>query len=315
MSMMPLGWLLVASSIAVLALLIFAVRSGGLRREQLDQEALLSPLRSLRGALGQNLRGTVGTLTVAAAVFLLVAGLGAATSYLRAPPKATGSDDTSSFLPSHAGPTGEIARLKDYTRSIGNEEPAPMAAAAKPLPDVDTMIERLATRLEVAPDDIRGWRMLGWSYLNTGRYEQAATAYARAVKLDPNSADLKRAYEEAKAKVAANGKFAIASSLQTEAAGNGGDGPPNAKSTKLETMPSREQDPAIRAMVDGLAHRLENSPRDVEGWTRLMRSRVVLGEREVATTAFRKALEVFKDDQAASGRITAAATELGLKAQ
>jgi CubicO group peptidase (beta-lactamase class C family) len=57
------------------------------------------------------------------------------------------------------------------------------------------------------------------------------------------------------------------------------------------------------------------SPRDVEGWTRLMRSRVVLGESEVAATAFHKALEVFKDDSAASGKITAAANELGLKAE
>jgi cytochrome c-type biogenesis protein CcmH len=68
-------------------------------------------------------------------------------------------------------------------------------------------------------------------------------------------------------------------------------------------------------MVDGLAARLEGSPRDVEGWTRLMRSRVVLGERGVAATAFRKALEVFKDDAAATGKISAAAVELGLKAE
>ena len=80
-------------------------------------------------------------------------------------------------------------------------------------------------------------------------------------------------------------------------------------------MPPHESDAAIRSMVDGLADRLESSPRDVEGWTRLMRSRVVLGEREVAATAFRKALEVFKDDSAASGKITAAAIELGLKAE
>jgi hypothetical protein len=46
-----------------------------------------------------------------------------------------------------------------------------------------------------------------------------------------------------------------------------------------------------------------------------MRSRVVLGEREVAASAFRKALEVFKDDTAATGRIMAAAVELGLKAE
>jgi hypothetical protein len=46
-----------------------------------------------------------------------------------------------------------------------------------------------------------------------------------------------------------------------------------------------------------------------------MRSRVVLGERDVAATAFRRALEVFKDDAAASGKVIAAARELGLKAE
>jgi hypothetical protein len=46
-----------------------------------------------------------------------------------------------------------------------------------------------------------------------------------------------------------------------------------------------------------------------------MRSRVVLGDREVAATTFRKALEVFKDDPAASDNIRAAANGLGLKAE
>ena len=66
-------------------------------------------------------------------------------------------------------------------------------------------------------------------------------------------------------------------------------------------------------MVDGLADRLERSPRDIEGWTRLIRSRVVLGERDVAAAAFRKALDVFKDDVAASTSIKAAAIEFGLR--
>ncbi len=207
-----------------------------------------------------------------------------------------------------------LARLADYARSIGAEEPASMAAAGKLLPDVNTMIERLAARLETTPEDVEGWRTLGWSYFHTARYEQAATAYARAVELDPSSAELKLSYEEAKAKASESGNL-TASSLQTEAVGKGGDGQSVEKITKSEAMPPHEHDAAIRSMVDGLAGRLESSPRDVEGWTLLMRSRVVLGEKEVAATAFRKALEVFKDDSGASGEITAAAIELGLKAE
>jgi cytochrome c-type biogenesis protein CcmH len=207
-----------------------------------------------------------------------------------------------------------LARLDDYARSIGTEQPAPTAAADKMLPDVNTMIERLAARLETTPEDIQGWRTLGWSYFNTGRYEEAAAAYAKAVALDPSSAELKVSYEEAKAKASESGNSETASSSQTEAAGKGGDGPNVEKITKSEATPPHASDVAIRSMVDGLADRLESSPRDVEGWTRLMRSRVVLGEKEVAATAFHKALEVFKDDSAASGTITAAAIELGLKA-
>jgi tetratricopeptide (TPR) repeat protein len=278
--------------------------------------AFLSRLRSSSWGYGQDLRRNARTLILAAAVFLLVAGFGAVTSYVGDPPKATGLGDTNSFSLSRSESNGEmLARLTDYARSIATEEPASMAASDKLLPDVNTMIERLAARLESAPGDIEGWRMLGWSYFHTGRYEQAATAYARAVELDPSSAELKLLYEEAKAKASESDNLEAASSLQTEAAGKGGDGLSVEEITKSEAMSPRERDAAIRSMVDGLADRLESSPRDVEGWTLLMRSRVVLGEREVAATAFRKALEVFKDDAAASGRVAAAASELGLKAE
>jgi cytochrome c-type biogenesis protein CcmH len=234
-------------------------------------------------------------------VCLLVLGIGAATSHWRGPSETPGS-------PSLSGSKDEaLARLTSYTRSVGTDKPAPKAKTGEPLPDVNTMIERLAARLEKTPEDIKGWRMLGWSYFHTARYKEAASAYARAVGLDPNSAELKRSYEEAKAKVAE-----AASSSQTETVGKDDAGTGVEKKTKSEPMPPHD---AIRSMVDGLANRLENSPRDVEGWTRLMRSRVVLGERQVAAVAFRRALEVFKDDSAATGKITAAAIELGLKTE
>lgn len=264
---------------------------------------------SSRLGFGQNLRGPAGALVLAAAVFLLVAGVGASVFYFGT----TGSKGT---IPvSRSVVDGDVARLKEYTRSIETKEPAPAAAAGDLLPDVNTMIERLAARLESAPQDIKGWQMLGWSYLNTGQYQQAASAYARAAALDPNSAEIKRSYEEAKAKASGGGNLETVSPSRSEAVGKAADGSRAETTTKSETTPPHETDAAIRAMVDGLAARLESSPRDVEGWTRLMRSRVVLGEREVAATAFRKALEVFKDDPAASGKIAAAAVDLGLKAE
>ena len=69
----------------------------------------------------------------------------------------------------------------------------------------------------------------------------------------------------------------------------------------------------IRGMVDRLATRLETSPNDEEGWLRLMRSRMTLGEKDAAKAALTKALETFAGDAAAKDRLTAAARELGVE--
>ena len=298
MSMTLLGCVLVISSAAISALLMLTLRSGVARR------ALLSRLPASGWRIGQ---GTAAVWIVPAVVFLLVAGIGAAVYHMRDPSEAADRGDALSSLSRSGMDSKMLSRLTDFAGIAETQAPA-LKAAGKLLPDVSTMIERLAARLETAPDDIKGWRMLGWSYFNTGLYEQAAAAYAKAAALDPNSSELKLAYEEAKAKVSG-----ATSAPQTGPTGNGGDNLHVAKGVRPEAIPPTGQDAAIRAMVDGLAGRLDSSPHDVDGWTRLMRSRVVLGEREVAATAFRKALEIFKGDQAATGRLTSAATELGLK--
>lgn len=308
MSFTLLGWILIVSSIAIPTLLAFP-RSGHL---PLDIEARLKlgKLAADSNAFGGDLRRMGRTLIVPAAIVLLVAGIGATASYLRTAPEAAASEDSDGEL---------LTNLADYTRTVAAENEAPAAAAGNLLPDVNTMIERLEARLESAPDDVRGWRMLGWSYFNMGLYEKAAAAYAKAAELDPNSPELKAAYEEAKAKASQVGDAATAprpqsEDLQADTAAKTAIGPA-VETPASEAAPPHQNDAAIRSMVDGLAARLESSPRDVEGWTRLMRSRVVLGEREVAASALRKALDVFKDDSAASGQISAAAVELGLKAE
>jgi cytochrome c-type biogenesis protein CcmH/NrfG len=338
MFLMFLGWFFVIPAIATL--LLFLLRSGGFRKGQPDLEtykagledigarlkdgklneaeadaarlALLARPRSSHWGFGQTLQSTPRMLFAAAAAFFLVSGIGAAISHVGSASEATLPGETISF----SGPDGEmLTHLSDYARSIGTEQPSSLPAASEPLPDVDAMIERLAARLETAPQDLEGWRLLGWSYFNTARFEQAAAAFGKALELDPGSAELKRSYEDAKAKASGSDNAEIASSSQIEALGKNSDGLSAGKIATPEAMPARERDAAIRSMVDGLANRLESSPRDVDGWIQLMRSRVVLEEREVAATAFRKALDVFVDDPAASGKIMAAATELGLKAE
>jgi cytochrome c-type biogenesis protein CcmH len=79
-----------------------------------------------------------------------------------------------------------------------------------------------------------------------------------------------------------------------------------------QRMPPTEQSAMIRGMVEGLAARLEKSPRDVDGWIKLIRSRVVLGETDQAKHALDRALAIFDGAPQEQGQITAAAHDLGL---
>lgn len=314
MSLTLIGWLLIVSSVAVSAPLMVSLLTKASRKERLDLawSALPQDIHA-RLKLRKLNTATSGSLIAAAAAFLAVAGIGAATSYVAKGPEPSPAEESDGAI---------LARLDDYTRSIGSVPTASTASADtsastsdKMLPDVSTMIERLAARLEAAPGDVQGWRMLGWSYFNTGRYAEAAGAYARAVELDASSEELKRALDQAKTKASESNGAEMRASSQTAPEGTGGGTPDAGKEHAPEARPTGEQGAAIQSMVDGLAERLESAPRDIEGWTRLMRSHVVLGEREAATAAFRKALEVFKDDATASGQIMAAAAELGLKTE
>jgi cytochrome c-type biogenesis protein CcmH len=178
--------------------------------------ALLSQPRSSIRQPEEDGRGTAAALIVPAAIFLFIAGIGAAATYMEGRPGETGFADTGSVSQAHSVPDDEVfARLKAYTRSIGAEETASLGPARTEMPDMNTMIDRLAARLETTPQDLDGWMMLGRSYFHTARYDKAVSAFAKAIALDPNSDDLKRAYEEAKAK-ASEAPEAAASSLPAE---------------------------------------------------------------------------------------------------
>lgn len=65
--------------------------------------------------------------------------------------------------------------------------PPTAPAASAPQPTVDEVITQLEARLKANPNDAEGWRMLGWSYYQTERYAEAATAMKRATVLDPKN--------------------------------------------------------------------------------------------------------------------------------
>jgi len=71
------------------------------------------------------------------------------------------------------------------------------APAKATVPDVSIMIQRLVERLQQQPDDLEGWRTLGWSYVSTGQPQEAAAAYQRALALAPDDAELHSFHGEA----------------------------------------------------------------------------------------------------------------------
>lgn len=62
---------------------------------------------------------------------------------------------------------------------------------------VDEMITSLEARLTSQPNDVEGWRMLGWSKFRTDDYAGAAAAYAKAAALAPNDSETQSAWGEA----------------------------------------------------------------------------------------------------------------------
>lgn len=82
-----------------------------------------------------------------------------------------------------------IAIYRGDSQGGMSEAPPAAEASATGQPTVDDVIAGLEARLKDKPDDAEGWRMLGWSYFQTERYAEAATALKRATTLDPKNAE------------------------------------------------------------------------------------------------------------------------------
>ena len=154
----------------------------------------------------------------------------------------------------------------------------PVAAAAPPQHDGDTtpaMVDRLAERLKKSGSDPEGWTMLIRSYLTLGDKEKAATAIkdARAA-LAGDPAKL-QVFNEALQRFKIDDAANAAPPTAAAPAGN----PPDSGQA------NNQMDDVVRGMVSKLAERLKRDGSDLDGWMQLVRSYVVLGEREKAQNA------------------------------
>lgn len=78
-------------------------------------------------------------------------------------------------------------------------------------------------------------------------------------------------------------------------------------------MSADDQQAMIRSMVDGLDQKLAANPDDLQGWLRLIRARVVLGDTDKAKAAYEKALQTYSGNGDALAQIAALAREMKIE--
>jgi cytochrome c-type biogenesis protein CcmI len=81
----------------------------------------------------------------------------------------------------------------------------------------------------------------------------------------------------------------------------------------VAALPPEQRGDAIRGMVEGLAEKLSKNGHDLQGWLQLIRSYVVLGERQKAEAAVASARAQLAGDAQAPERIDELVRQLGLK--
>ncbi len=207
------------------------------------------------------------------------------------------------------------ARLLGETpqRLAGFAEATVLAHEGTVTPAARAAYERLAS-LEPNRLEPRFWLALADE--QAGRLDVAAAAY-RALIAEPTAeAGWVQLFTERLAAVEAKRTFpapaappAVAPTVIPDAPR----GPSAADVTAADKLGADERRQMIDDMVQGLAERLTKEPRDLAGWQRLIRAYSVLGRREAAIDALKKARSTFSGEDEALSTLGGLARTLGLE--
>jgi cytochrome c-type biogenesis protein CcmH len=77
-------------------------------------------------------------------------------------------------------------------------------------------------------------------------------------------------------------------------------------------MSAGDREAMIAGMVQRLADRLAKNPRDLDGWQRLIRARMVLGQADAAAQAYRDGMKAFSGSGANQAALRRSAADLGV---
>ena len=128
----------------------------------------------------------------------------------------------------------------------------------------------------------------------------------------PWEADLRRTIEQ----TAQKNNITIAGRMPAPGTGSAAmaaiPGPTPDQLAAASSIPPSQQDRMVQGMVERLAARLKANPRDADGWIQLMRSRMVLGQKDQAQAALKDGLAAFAGDSATQAQLKSAAAQLGI---
>ena len=173
---------------------------------------------------------------------------------------------------------------------------------------INGMVARLADRLKKDGSDAEGWVRLVRSYRVLGENDKAQTAIADARRALANDPDKLRAFADGTS--ASVAPAAAAAPVVPEA---GAPGPSAADIAAAATMSEQDRGAMIQTMVARLADKLKKDGADVEGWQRLLRAYMVLGERDKAHAAAVDARRALANDPDKLRRIDELIKGLGLE--
>jgi cytochrome c-type biogenesis protein CcmH len=149
--------------------------------------------------------------------------------------------------------------------------------------------EQFQAARESMPNEPRSHYYLGLASAQEGDVDAAVESWRHLLDISPSDAPFRaQIISSIRSLLESNGRPAddVIAGLPEGTTATGG------------AMPAHDgaQNEQIRAMVDGLAARLENEPDNLQGWLMLGRSRLVLQEPELARDAFAHAKELAPDD-------------------
>ena len=145
-------------------------------------------------------------------------------------------------------------------------------------------------------DEIKASYFLGLAAEQDGRKDAAASIWKAMLAKAPDDASWRPLVQEALSRV--GGPSVPALSNDTMAA--------------AKDMSEADRGTMIRGMVDRLATRLKQNGDDVEGWLRLVRAYMVMGERDRAVSAVTDAREAFANNAERLKQLNDGLKNLGL---